>query len=205
MYNVALFVHLIGVALLVAAVSTTLGAALRTQRAATVAEVTSLMAVTRKVDLVIGPATLLILASALFMVARGGDDGSIGWTSGWVDVSLAIFLMMSVLGPTIEAGHAKRVLRLASESPEGPVPPELDAARRAPTGVYTSFFGVSQIAALLFLMANKPSLTGSLTVCVFLGLVSALLAAARLRALVPLHQAAVHEDRASNRRRPGEG
>lgn len=156
---------------------------LRAQRAATVAEVSALTAVTKKIDLVIGPATLLILASAAHMVARGGDDGGIRWTSGWVDVAFVVFLLMSVLGPTIEAGHAKRLLQLAAELPDGPVPPALDAARRAPAGVCTSFFGVSQILAFLHLMTNKPSLTGSITACVIAGLLSALLATGRLRAL----------------------
>ena len=183
MYDFALFVHLLGVVLLVAAVSTTLVAMLRAQRAATVAEVASLTAVTKKIDLVIGPATLLILASALYMVARGGDDGGIHWTSGWVDIALVIFLLMSVLGPTVEAGQAKRLLRLAAESPDGPVPPELDAARRAPAGVYVSFFGACQILAFLYLMTNKPGLLGSIAACVGAGVLSAVLAAARLRAL----------------------
>ena len=183
MYDIALFVHLLGVVLLVAAVSTTLVAALRVQRAATVAEVASIAAVTKKIDVVIGPATLLVLASALYMVARGGDDGGVHWTSGWVDVAFAIFLLMSVLGPTVEAGHAKRVLRLAAELPDGPVPPELDAARRAPAGIYVGFFGASQILAFLYLMTNKPGLLGSVLACVVAGALSALLAAARRRAL----------------------
>lgn len=183
MYDIALFVHVVGVVLLVGAVTTTLLATLRAQTARTVGEVASLTAVTKKIDLVIGPATLLILASALYMVARGGDDGGIAWTSGWVDVALVIFVVMSVLGPTVEAGHAKRLMRLAAELPDGPVPPALDAARRAPAGLYVTFFGVSQIVAFLYLMTNKPSLAGSLAACVVAGLLSAVLAAARLRAL----------------------
>jgi len=195
MYDVALFVHLLGVVLLVAAVSTTLVATLRAQRAATVGEVATLTAVTKKIDLAIGPATLLILASALYMIARGGDDGGIHWTSGWVDVSLVIFLLMSILGPTVEAGHAKRLLRLAAESPDGPVPTELDAARRAPAGIYVSFFGTSQILAFLYLMTNKPGLLGSTTACVVAGVLAAVLATARLRALAATpRESSLHEE-----------
>lgn len=183
MYDIALFLHILGVVLLVGAVTTTLLAILRTQRAATVAEVGSLAAVTKKIDLVIGPAMLLILGPALYMVSQHGDDGSISWTSGWVEVALVVFLVMAVLGPTVEAGHAKRLVRLASELPEGPVPPELDAARRAPAGTYVTFFGISQILAFLYLMTNKPGLIGSITVCVVAGALSTVVAAARLRSL----------------------
>lgn len=183
MYDFALFGHLVGVVLLVGAVTTTVVAMVRAQRAATVAEVASLTAVTKKIDAVIGPAMLLILAPALYMVARGGDDGGIHWTSGWVVVALLVFLLMAVLGPTVEARHAKGLLRLASELPDGPVPPELDAARRAPAGVYVSFFGVSQILAFLYLMTNKPGFPGSITACLIAALLSVVVAAARLRAL----------------------
>lgn len=194
MYDLALFLHLVGVALLVAAVSTTLVAMLRAQRAAAVGEVASLTAVTKKIDLVIGPATLLILASGLYMVARA--DG-IPWASGWVVVSLIDFVLMSILGPTVEAGHGRRLLRLAAELPEGPVPPELDAARRAPAGIYTSFFGASQIFAFLYVMTNKPGLLESLAACVVAGVLSAFLAAARLRALGATPAASVPPEQVS--------
>lgn len=183
MYDVALFLHILGVVLLVGAVTTTLLATVRAQRAATVAEVASLSAVTGKIDTVIGPAMLLILGPGLYMVSRHGDDGSIRWTSGWVDVAIVVFLVMAVLGPTVEAAHAKRLLRLATQAPPGPVPPELDAARRAPAGTYVTFFGVSQIVAFLYLMTNKPGLVSAIAVCVGGGLVSAVVATARLCSL----------------------
>ena len=47
MYDVALFVHLLGVVMLVGAVTTTIVASLRAQTAATVGEVRSLTAVTK--------------------------------------------------------------------------------------------------------------------------------------------------------------
>lgn len=183
MYDLALFVHLLGVALLVAAVATTLVATLRAQTVATVRDLRLVTAVTRKIDVVIGPAMLLILAPGLYMVARGGDDGSISWTSGWVDVALVIFAVMAVLGPTVEAGHAKRLQAAAAEVPDGPLPAGLDRLRRDATAMYVSFFGVSQILAFLYLMSNKPGLLGSLVACAVAAVVSAVLASRRLRSL----------------------
>src|SRR5690348_1703287 len=165
MYDVALFVHLLGVVLLVGAVATTLVATLRAQTVATVQELRSVTAVTKKIDMVIGPAMLLILAAGLYMVAVGGDDGGITWSSGWVDVALVIFLVMAVLGPTVEAGHAKRLMAAAAQVPDGPVQGDLDRLRRNATAVYVSFFGASQILAFLYLMSNKPGLVGSLVAC----------------------------------------
>jgi uncharacterized membrane protein len=183
MYDVALFLHLVGVVLLVGAVTTTMVATLRVQRAASVAEVVTLTAVTKKVDVVIGPGLLLILGSALYMLSKHGGDGGIPWTAGWVVVAFGIFLVMAILGPTVEAGHAKRVLRLAAELPDGPVPPALDDARRAPVGTYVAFFGAAQIIATLFLMTVKPDLLGSLAVFALAGLLSIAVSTARLRSL----------------------
>ena len=185
MYDVALFLHLFGVVLLVGAVTTTLVATLRAQTAGSVGELRTLTAVTRKIDVVIGPATLLVLAPGLYMVSLHGDDGGIRWTSGWVVVSLAVFLLMSVLGPTVEAGHAKRLLQAVQGLPDGPVPAELDALRRSPVAVYVSLFGASQIVAFLYLMTNKPGLGGALAACGIAAAVAVAAAFLRLRSLAP--------------------
>lgn len=181
MYDAALFVHLLGVALLIAAVTTSVLVTLRAHTAKSVAEIRVIAAVTRKIDIVIGPAMLFILAAGLYMVAKGGDDGSIHWSSGWVDVALTIFAVMSILGPTIESGHAKQLLAAAEKAPDGPVVGELDALRRAAVPVYVSLFGAFQILAFLFLMTNKPGLGSAIATCAVAAVVGLGLAALRVR------------------------
>lgn len=195
MYEFALFLHVLGVVVLVGAVTTTLVATLRAQRAATVTEIALLTAVSKKIDPVMGLAMALVLGPGLYMVSQGGDDGSIRWSSGWVDVAIVVFAVMAVLGPTVEAGHAKRVLKLAGEAPDGPVPPELDAARRDPVSTYVAFFGASQILGFLYLMTNKPGLAGAVATCAVAGVLSAAVAAVRLRSLsaVPVPAAVTPE------------
>lgn len=191
MYDIALFLHLLGVALLIGAVTTTVLATLRTQTASTVAEVRVITAVVEKIDLVIGPAMLLIFADGLYMVSRHGDGGSIRWSSGWVDVAIVVFLVMAVLGPTVEAGHAKRLRAAAAAAPDGPVPADLDALRRSPVALYVSLFGVSQILAFLFLMTNKPDLVGAVGTCAVAAALSVACSAVRLRKLAGTHPAAI--------------
>lgn len=190
MYDIALFLHLVGVALLIGAVTTTVLATLRAQTASSVSEIRLLTSVMKKIDHVIGPAMLLIFANGLYMVSRHGDDGSIRWTSGWVDVALVIFLVMAALGPKVEAGHAKRLLAAASLAPDGPVPASLDKLRRTPVPMYVSSFGVWQILAFLFLMTDKPGLTGSLATCAVAGAASAATAWLRLHSLPTSNQEA---------------
>lgn len=183
MYDVALFLHVLGVVLLVGAVATTLLATLRAQTAASVSELRSLTAVAKQVDAVIGAAMLLILGSALYMVSRHGQDGSIGWTSGWVLVAFAVFLLMAVLGPTVEGRHAKRLLQAASGLGDGPIPPEVDILRRTPLVTYVTLFGASQIVAFLYLMTNKPGLAAALAACAVAAALSVPVATLRLRSL----------------------
>jgi hypothetical protein len=183
MYKIALFLHLLGVALLVGAVTTTVLATLRAQTAPTVQELRVVTAVVKKIDVVIGPAMLLILGAAVYMVSQHGDDGSIRWSSGWVDVAFVIFLAMAILGPTIESGHAKRVLAAAAAEPDGAVSPALDTLRRAATPLYVTCFGVSQILAFLFLMTTKPALLGAVVTCLAAAVLSVAVATRRLRSL----------------------
>jgi uncharacterized membrane protein len=205
MYDVALFLHICGVVLLVGAVTTTMLATLRAQKAETVAELRSLTAVTKTIDMVIGPAMLLILAPGLYMVSRHGDDGSIRWTSGWVDVAIAVFLLMAVLGPAVETRHAKRLLQAAQDLPDGPVPPDVDALRRTPVATYVTMFGAGQIVAFLFLMTNQPALPGAIATCVIAAVVSLTAGFLRLRSLGPAasepaaRRAAVSSDAAGTR------
>lgn len=191
MYDIALFLHLVGVALLIGAVTTTVLATLRAQTASSVSEIRLLTSVMKKIDYVIGPAMLLIFANGLYMVSRHGDDGSIRWTSGWVDVALVIFLVMAALGPTAEAGHAKRLLAAASQAPDGPVSASLDKLRRTRVPMYVSSFGVWQILAFLFLMTDKPGLTGSLATCAVAAAASAATAWLRLHSLPTSNQDAL--------------
>ena len=93
MYDIALFLHLVGVVMLVIALSYTLGGLFRAQRATDVGGVRSALGFVPIAERIIPPAMILILACGLYMVGKGNW----GWDTGWVDVAIAIFLLMSVL------------------------------------------------------------------------------------------------------------
>jgi hypothetical protein len=182
-YNFALFLHLLGVFLLIGAVTTTLVATWRAQTTGSVAELRSLTAVTKRIEVVMIPAMLLIIGPGLYMVSRHGGDGSIQWSAGWVGTALVVALLLAVVGSTVEAKYAQRlrdaIARASSEFPHD----DLRALQRASIPMYVSFFGASQIVALLFLMTIKPDLTGSIAACAVAVAGSALAASARIRAV----------------------
>lgn len=183
MYNAALFLHLLGVALLIGSVTATLLTTLRVQTAGTVRELRSLIAGTKWGEVVIIPAILLIIASGLYLVAQHGYHGSIPWNAGWVVTSLAITLLLAIIGPTVEASDDRR-LRSAIASAPGERPQAgLREMQLASRPIYVVFFGTSQIVALLFLMTNRPDLAVAIAVCAVAAAVSAIAASIRIRSV----------------------
>ncbi|HEV7185254.1 MAG TPA: DUF2269 family protein [Leifsonia sp.] len=183
MYNAVLFTHLLGVALLVASVTTTLLAMLRIQTAQTVRQLRSLIVGTKRVEVVIIPAMVLIIGSGLYMVSQNSDHGSIPWSAGWVVTSLVVTLVLAVIGATVEASDDKR-LRAAIGNASGERPQaDLREIQLAARPTYVVFFGTSQVVAVLFLMTNKPSLAVAITACIIAAAGSAIAAFIRLRSI----------------------
>src|SRR5437588_1027099 len=128
MYDVALFLHVLGVVTLVIALAYTLGGLFRAQRAPDVAGIRSALVFVPIAERLIPPAMIVILAAGLYMVG----DGHWGWGTGWVDVAIAVFVLMSVLGPAVEGKRIGALHERIDELPDGPVPPEVEALRRDP-------------------------------------------------------------------------
>jgi hypothetical protein len=183
MYNAALFLHLFGVVLLVGSVTTTLLATLRVQTAGSVAELRSLTAVTKRIEAVIVPAMLLIIGPGLYMVSQHGYHGSIPWSAGWVDTSLFVTLMLSVIGRTVEARDAKRLHTAIASAPDQWPQADLRELQLASSPIYSVFFGSSQVVALLYLMTNRPGLAASIAACAIAAVASAIAATIRIRSV----------------------
>lgn len=182
MNGIALFLHLLGVVLLVAAVTNTVLTTLRVQTSASVAELRSLTAVTKRIEFAIAPAMLLIIGSGVYMVIAHGD-GSNPWTSGWVVTSLVVTVLLAVIGNTVEASDAKRLNAAIADAP-GAVPQgDLRERQLASRPIYVVFFGTSQVVALLFVMTNRPDYLTSIAACLIAAAVSALAAFVRVRSV----------------------
>jgi Predicted integral membrane protein (DUF2269) len=183
MYNAALFLHLLGVVLLVGSVTTTLLTTLRVQTAGSLAELRTLTAVTKRIEAFIAPGMVLIIGTGLYMVSQHGDDGSIPWAAGWVDTALFIAVLLSVIGRTVEARDAKRLhAAIDSASNEWPQA-DLRKLQLAASPIYSVFFGTSQIVALLYLMTNRPDLAISIAACAVAAAASAIAATVRIRSV----------------------
>ena len=183
MYNAALFLHLLGVVLLVGSVTTSLVTTLRVQTAGSVAELRTLTAVTKRIEAFIAPGMVLIVGTGLYMVSQHGYHGSIPWSAGWVDTALFVAVLVAIIGRTVEARDAKR-LHAAIDSASGEWPQaDLRKLQLAASPIYSVFFGTSQVIALLYLMTNRPGLAVSIAACAIAAVVSAVAAAIRIRSV----------------------
>ncbi|MDQ1725217.1 MAG: hypothetical protein QOG52_2245, partial [Frankiaceae bacterium] len=158
MYDIALFAHILGVVLLVTSVTFSLTGVLRAQRAATVGQVRAAVSGCGVADALMPPAMLLVWGAGLYLLSRHGDDGQIAWSSPWIVTSMTIVIVMSIVGPAVEARRVARMHKAAEAAPDGPVTAELDAMRRDPALVHVLTFGSCEIVVLLYLMTNKPAL-----------------------------------------------
>ena len=177
MYNFALFLHLCGVALLVLSLSFSLGGFFKARAAQTVVEVRSALTFVPIMERTIGPAMLVLLATGLYMVGKVHW----GWGSGWVDMAIAVFVLMGGLGTQVEGKRIEAIRERAAELPDGQVPPELDQMRRDPVLTHVACFGALQVVAFLYLMTNKPGWGGAVAAVVIAAVVSLVPARLMLR------------------------
>lgn len=183
MFNVALFLHLLGVVILVGAVSTTLVATLRVQTARSVAELRTLTAVTKHIEAVLVPAMIIIIVTGVYMVSQHRDHRNNPWIAGWVITSEVVTVLLAVIGRTIEASDAKRVHNAIETASDEWPQAELHAIQVASSPIYSVFFGTSQVVAVLFLMTNRPNLAVSIATCVIAAVASVIVGAVRLRSV----------------------
>jgi uncharacterized membrane protein len=182
MYGTFLFLHLLGVALLVGSVTATLLTTLRVQTAGTVRELRSLVAGTKLGEFFIVPAMLIIIGSGVYLVVQH-DHGGIPWSAGWLVVSLALTLVVTVIGGTVEGSDDRRLRAAIASAPEEGPHEDLRAVQLAARPIYVLFFSTSQVLALLFLMSNRPSLAVSIAACVIAAVASVVVASIRIRAV----------------------
>ena len=171
LYVIVLFAHIVGMLALFLAIGVQLVALMRLYNARAVMQVREWINAIVAVGRIAPAASLLILSAGLYMTFA---EWSIA--AAWIDVSLAAFVMLGILGSAVNRRKLAAMQDAARQAPDGAVTTELrrlihDAALR--TSVYVSgWLGLG----IVCLMTVKPDLIGSLAVMVMsvlLGLLSA--------------------------------
>lgn len=157
LYPIALFVHIVGVLGLFMAIAVEVVGVVRLRRAQTVEQVCEIVEANAFLANVFPVVTITILFAGLYMVVTRW-----GWSNAWVDVSLSVFVLLSVQGVAVNARYMRQILSQAQSSSHGPVPPELSARISSPV-LWTSELSMAALAlGIVYMMTLKPDLTGSL-------------------------------------------
>ncbi len=175
-YDFALFVHLLGVVTLFAAVTLVQAGGARVRRAATVEHVRLWLGLVRPTRVMFPVASLVLLATGLFMTAEA-------WTfaTPWVAVSIVGLVAISGVGGAVQGRHLAAIAAAAAAAKEERLPSGLArlVGRPAP---WRSGFAVNGTAVgILWLMTTKPGWLGSVTVVLGLTLVGGIAGSAVVR------------------------
>jgi hypothetical protein len=171
-YNLALFVHVVGAIGAFIGVSVWLFAALALRRAQDVGQVRALTGL-------IQPSGVVTIVSILLLGVAGFYMALTVWgeQATWIIVATISFLLLAPFGAFVIDPRLRAVAKAAAAAPDGPLPTALAERTRDPlvgSGLYT-YVGV--LLGVVFLMTNKPSLEVSIIAMVMataLGLSSGL-------------------------------
>ena len=128
-YNLALFVHLLGVVTLFGGITIIQWGGARLRAADTIDEVRLWLGLLRMTGGMFPAAFLLLLVTGLYMASEA-------WTfeTPWVAVSIAGLLVLPILGRGILGRQMASIGRASAQVEPGPVPPEIRQLISAPAG-----------------------------------------------------------------------
>lgn len=158
LYNLALFVHVIGYVALFIGVGAQLLVLLALRRANDMNQVKLFVGFIPLTDRMSVGGSLLALASGFYMALTAWGLGT-----SWIFVALASILL--ILGPLIGRivePRTRALVKMAKGEENGPLPPELDARIQDPVLGLALYVNVAVIAGIVFLMTTKPALIGAI-------------------------------------------
>jgi uncharacterized membrane protein len=152
-YELALFVHLLGVTVFAAGMGAAAVGLERARRRELPGEVVALLGVARIGVVVVLAGTLVLLAGGFWLMQIGAYD--LG--NGWLSASLGLFVLGAVLGAV--GGQRPKRARLHAErlAQEGaPADETLRRLLRDRSGYLLNYASALVMAAVLALMITKP-------------------------------------------------
>jgi Predicted integral membrane protein (DUF2269) len=179
MYQIALFIHILGVLCLMSG-HTLLHASLEAmRRAQQVEQVRDWIAIAVGLDTFMPFFALAVLLPGIYMAWTAW-----GWTTPWIDVSLALFLIMMILGPILLGRRFAALNKMVKMMVPGSIQAPLAAQIRDRILWTIENTFTSLLLAILFLMTVKPNLLGT-GIVVSIGFVIGLLSTVRMRRVAP--------------------
>lgn len=168
MYNIVLFIHILGAIIMFVAVGITLLAMISMLYSTTTEDLRKWSALAVKLDGLLPFSVILILLPGLYLVFT-----SWGWGNAWIDLSLATLIIMTFMGPIINLRRLKSIQKAVNEE-TNVVPSSVTLDKVRDRTLWRSISIMTMLAlAILFLMTVKLPLRESiitLVVAIIIGL-----------------------------------
>ena len=162
LYELIVLVHMAAaVALLSGSVMASPGVRRAIQHARTTQEMRAYLGIGRPLLRLEPVSAVVVLASGVYLTNVANF-----WTQGWVQVAVAFWVVNSAVAAALVKPAIDRLASQASTSTDGPVGQDLDALRSSRRWSLGGDVLMANDAAMLYLMAMKPGLIGSLVVVV---------------------------------------
>jgi hypothetical protein len=181
LYGFVLFLHILTaiVAFMMAAIVHAGLPALA--RARDVREMRSWAAILHRLEPLFPVAALLLLGFGAWLVHL--SDGVIKFSDGWLLTGLVSLVVFEALAGAKLAPKAKLVVRLVDEAADGPVPDAVRQGALEPWIWYPTHIATFGFAAVVYLMAAKPSGAWSPVIVIAGVLIGVVVTRLQLRAL----------------------
>lgn len=151
-------------------------------RARDVREMRSWAAILHRLEPLFPIAALLLLLLGAWLIHL--SDGEIRWGDGWLLTSLITLIVVEGVAGAKLAPKARAAVKAVEDAPDGPVPDSLRrTAALEPWIWYPSHVATFGFAAVVFLMAAKPSGAWSVVIVIVGALIGVAVARLQLRAL----------------------
>ncbi|MDQ2714074.1 MAG: hypothetical protein M3Z08_04130 [Chloroflexota bacterium] len=160
-YTIALFVHILGAIGLFVAISLIVIAFVRMRQAATLEQVREWALVANVAGKSMIFVSLVILVPALYMVIIAW-----GFTTPWVMAALIAFVVLAVMGATMNGRNIERIGAMAQPASPGLVPDQLRAQLMAPQLWLLESIRLMLLIGILSLMTIKPGMLFSVLILV---------------------------------------
>lgn len=175
-FKVALVFHIAGALLLFAAVGLQVLVVILLRFAGTLNQIRLAAKVARKLPIVFGLASALVLLSGLYLTYL---DWHYGERTGWIMVALVMFLLAGVYGAV--SGHRlARALARELSTADGKITNSLHKLCRSPKRIADSGISAASILGILVIMIFQPSVAVSIVILIVA------LAGALIFTLIPL-------------------
>lgn len=158
-YGIVLFVHISGAIGLFIANSLVALATLRLRQGQTIGQIREWIQLAANAERGIIWISLVIVLSAYYLVVQGWS-----FTTPWVLTALMAFLVLGFSKNALNGRRLKDIQRAVAIAPDGPLPSQLRDQVRHPRLWLSVSVSMFVRTGLVYLMAVKPGLAGSLIV-----------------------------------------